>query len=54
VMTGPQGQVSTATRAKDATGAVDAVRAGPGGTTVVDRTKNPDGTVSKTVSTTKN
>ncbi len=53
MMTGPQGQMSTATRTKDATGAVDAVRTGPGGTTLVDRTKNVDGTVDKTVTTTR-
>jgi hypothetical protein len=49
VMTNPQGQVSTVTRAKDAGGATDAVRSGPAGTAVVDRTRNADGTVDKTV-----
>jgi hypothetical protein len=53
VKTGPKGQVSTVTRSKDATGATDAVRSGPRGTSVVDRTRNPDGTVDKTVTTTK-
>ena len=32
-------------------GTVDAVRTGPGGTAIVDRTKNADGTVNKTVTT---
>ena len=43
--------MSTVARTKDAGGAVDAVRTGPGGTAVVIRTKNADGTVNKTVTT---